>query len=146
MSSMWRIVWSIPLLLLATASASAQYAPLPRYTAAPAYSGYNVSYAIADWRRLRQSSGYSFADYARFLIANPKWPEESKLRLWAERAIRPGENPGTVLAFFAKDAPTTGNGFARLADAHAASGRMNEALAAARSAWASPTLSSTDEQ
>ena len=29
-------------------------------------------YALDDWRTLRQSSGYSFADYARFLIANPR--------------------------------------------------------------------------
>src|SRR4051794_30803183 len=107
MSSMWRIAWSIPVLMLATATASAQYPVVPRYTPAPAYSGSAVSYAIADWRRLRQSSGYGFADYARFLIANPDWPEEAKLRTWAERAIRPGENPATVLAFFANDPPTS---------------------------------------
>ena len=49
--------------------------------------------------------------------------------------------PATVLAFFANDKPASGNGWARLADAYAASGRMAEALAAARSAWASADLS-----
>ena len=107
---MWRIAWSIPVLLSA-ATASAQYSAPSAY--APAYSTQSVSYAIADWRRLKQSNGYSFADYARFLIANPDWPAESTLRLWAERAMRPGENANTVLAFFAKHPPTTGNGFAR---------------------------------
>jgi len=146
MSSMWRIAWSIPVLILATATASAQYPAAPSYTPAPAYSNYSVTYAIADWRRLRQSSGYSFADYARFVIANPDWPEESKLRLWAERAMRPGENAAMVLSFFATDPPATGNGFARLADAYAANGRMGEALAAARSAWGEADLGSDSEQ
>jgi soluble lytic murein transglycosylase len=130
MSSMRRFIWTVPFLLL-TAPVSAQYSTP---YAAPAYSATSVTYAIADWRRLRQSSGYSFSDYARFLIANPGWPEEDKLRRWAERAMRPSEDRGTVLAFFAKDPPTTGNGFAALADALAASGR------AARSAtrWSGP--------
>jgi soluble lytic murein transglycosylase len=144
MSSMWRIVWTLPLLLV-TASASAQY-PAPYRAPQPAYAGVSVGTSFNDWRRLRQSSGYSFADYARFLIANPDWPEETKLRGWAERAMRPGEDAGTVLAFFANDPPRTGNGFARLADALATSGRSAEALAAARSAWASDDLSDTDEQ
>src|SRR5882672_8501381 len=114
MSSMWRIAWSIPVLLSA-ATASAQYSAPTTY--APAYSAQSVSYSIADWRRLRQSNGYSFTDYARFLNANPGWPGEDSMRLWAEKAMRPGENANTVLAFFAIDPPTTGNGFARLADA-----------------------------
>src|SRR4051812_12540043 len=105
MSSMRPFVWIIPL-LVSPATASAQY-PAP-YAAAPNYAATSVSYSISDWRRLRQSSGYSFADYARFLIANPDWPEDTKLRGWAERAMRPGENAGTVLAFFGKDPPTTG--------------------------------------
>ena len=140
---MRRIVWIIPF-LVAPATASAQYAA--PYSAAPNYTAQSVSYAIADWRRLRQSNGYSFADYARFLIANPDWPEEDRMRAWAEAAMRPGENAGTVLAFFAKDPPTTGKGFARLADALAATGRTGEALAAARSAWGEADLGSTDEQ
>ena len=142
---MWRIGWSLPF-LLAAATASAQYPAPANYAPVPAYSGYSVSYAVGDWRRLRQSSGYSFADYVRFLIANPGWPEEDKLRLWAERAMRPGENAATVLAFFATKPPTTGNGFARLADAYAASGRAGEALAAARGAWSEADLGSDDEQ
>ena len=151
MSSMWRAAVFLPLLVLSATSSSAQYQAPPRhaptYLAAPAQvSTVNVGYALNDWRRLRQSSGYSFADYARFLIANPDWPSESTMRRWAERAMRPGENAGTVLAFFATDKPRSGNGYARLADALAASGRMAEALKAARNAWASPDLSGTDEQ
>jgi len=142
MSSMWRIAWSLPLLLGAATASSAQYT---NYAPADASSS-SVSYSIGDWRRLRQSSGYAFADYARFLIANPNWPEESKLRLWAEKAMRPGENANTVLSFFGTKPPTTGNGFARLADAYAATGRSGEALAAARGAWSEADLGTDDEQ
>ena len=140
---MWRIAWSIPAFLAATTAASAQY-PVSSYPVAS--PGYSVSAAIGDWRRLRQSNGYTFADYARFLTYNPGWPEESKLRLWAEKAMRPGENPATVLAFFATKPPTTGNGFARLAEAYASNGRNGEALAAARSAWSEADLGSDSEQ
>jgi soluble lytic murein transglycosylase len=143
MSSMWRVALIIPL-LLGTVSASAQ-APYA-YNPVPTYSAPSVSYSISEWRRLRQSSGYSFASYANFLIANPDWPEQSKLRGWAESAMRRGENAALVLAFFAKDPPKTGNGFARLADAYAVNGRMAEALVAARGAWTSADLSSDDEQ
>jgi soluble lytic murein transglycosylase len=145
MSSMWRAAVILPVLLLAVPSSSAQY-PAASYGAPPAYAAPSVASSLNDWRRLRQSSGYSFADYARFLIANPDWPDEAKLRRWAEASMRPGENPGTVVAFFAQGKPATGGGWARLADAFAASGRMGEALDAARNAWASDDLSATDEQ
>jgi soluble lytic murein transglycosylase len=143
MSSMWRTLVFLPLLAMAS-SATAQYAPA--YTPAPAYAPVNAGAALNDWRRLKASSNYSFTDYARFLIANPDWPNESTMRRWAERAMRPGEAPATVVAFFATDKPTSGNGHARLADAFAATGRMAEALQAARAAWASPDLGATDEQ
>jgi soluble lytic murein transglycosylase len=68
------------------------------------------------------------------------------MRRWAEKAMGPGENAPTVIAFFTKDKPQSGNGWARLAEAYAASGRAADALAAAREAWASPDLSSDDEQ
>ena len=146
MSSMWRAVAFLPVALAAAPSSSAQYgAPAPAQ-AAVTYALPSVSASIGDWRRLRRSSNYSFADYAGFLIANPGWPGESAMRRWAEKAMRPGENTATVLAFFASKPPKTGNGYARLADAYAASGRMTEALGAAREAWASPDLSDTDEQ
>jgi len=118
----------------------------PQPVASPAtYYASDVNGSIQDWRRLRQSSGYAFADYARFLIANPDWPGESTMRRAAEKQMRPGENAATVLAFFQTDKPTTGNGWARFAESLAVQGRNVEALAAAREAWAAPGLSPTDE-
>ncbi len=105
----------------------------------------DVSYALADWRRLRQGGNYSFNDYARFLIYNVGWPDEPAMRRAAERSMRPGESPATVLAFFAAKPPQSGNGHARLAEALSASGRHNEAIAAAKSAWAAPDLGGTNE-
>ena len=145
MSSMWRIAALVPVVLATTPSSSAQYAAPTTYSAPGVYAP-SVAYSLDQWRRLRQSSGYSFADYASFLIANPDWPDASRMRDWAEKAMRPGENAATVIAFFARDKPDTGNGWARLADAYSASGRAADALNAARSAWASADLSQDDEQ
>jgi soluble lytic murein transglycosylase len=148
MSSMRRAAFVLPLLAMAASSSaqsSVQPAYAPAYPAPAARVSSDVDWSIADWRRLRQSSGYSFGDYARFLVANPGWPGETTMRRNAEKAMRPGENAATVLAFFRDKPPTTGNGYARLADALLANGRQAEALAAAREAWASDDLSATDE-
>ena len=146
MSSMWRIAAMIPVLLATAPSSSAQYAA-PGNISAPAYRAtQSVASSLQTWRTLRQSSNYRFADYASFLIANPDWPDEARMRAWAERATQPVENATTVLAFFAADKPKTGNGWARLADAYASTGQMQQALDAARQAWRSASLSATDEQ
>jgi soluble lytic murein transglycosylase len=146
MSSMWRAALTIPLLLATAPSSSAQYVAPGSYAVAPTYPSQNVASALNSWRTLRQSSNYRFVDYAPFLIANPDWPDATRMRGWAEKAMQPGENPATVLAFFAATKPKTGNGWARLGDAYAATGRMAEALDAARHAWSSADLSATDEQ
>jgi len=145
MSSMRHAAFLLPVLVMA-ASGSAQ-APLQQ-SYRPAYPALSndIDWAIADWRRLRQSNGYSFGEYARFLNANPGWPGETTMRRNAEKAMRPGENAGAVLAFFQNKQPTTGGGYARLADALSASGRQAEALEAAKEAWASDDLSATSRQ
>jgi soluble lytic murein transglycosylase len=145
MSSMWRAAVIIPVLLATAPSSSAQYAPPANYAAAPA-SAPSVASSLEQWRALRQSSNYRFSDYAGFLIANPDWPDAQRMRGWAEKAMQPGENSATVLAFFAIAKPHSGGGWARLADADAASGRTADALDAARNAWASADLSAEDEQ
>lgn len=144
MSSMWRAAAILPVVLATAPTSSAQYAApyAPSYN----YAQQGIASSLESWRRLRQSSGYRFSDYASFLIPNRDWPEEAKLRGWAEKAMQPGENATTVVAFFTGDKPTTGNGWARLADAYAALGRSADALDAARNAWGAADLSTTDEQ
>jgi soluble lytic murein transglycosylase len=135
---------------MAAASVQQTSPAAPRAAAAaPATSQtavYDINYALADWRRLRASEGYAFADYARFVNANPGWPGESGIRRSAEKAMRPGENASTVFAFFRSTEPQSGNGWARLAEADLTLGRSAEALAAARGAWVSSDLSQYDEQ
>lgn len=152
MSSMRALGIVAPLLLSTMAAASVQQGQNGAVPAAAAVqatsqaSATEINYALADWRRLRASSGYAFADYARFLNANPGWPGESAMRRNAEKQMRPGENASTVFAFFRTEQPTTGNGWARLAEANLTLGRQAEALAAARGAWLSSDLSKYDEQ
>jgi soluble lytic murein transglycosylase len=150
MSSMRGVALFLPI-LLGTATAGSTQTPGYPARVYPAYGAQqiavaNVNYALADWRRLRQGGNWSFADYARFLVNNPGWPGDSSMRSAAERMMRPGENPATVLAFFAREKPRSGNGYARLIDALVASGRGVEAVAAAREAWAMPDLGPMDEQ
>jgi soluble lytic murein transglycosylase len=136
-------IGSAALAQLAQTNSALPARPAPAATAA---SVTDINYALADWRRLRASDGYRFADYARFLISNPGWPDEARMRRWAEKAMVPGENALTVIAFFKNELPKSGNGHARLAEAFAATGRPTEAAAAARDAWASPDLSADDEK
>ena len=86
-------------LLVGTVSASAQYSAPYAYRPAPTYSAPAVSYAIADWRRLRQSNGYSFASYANFLVANPGWPGETNHAPMGRTSDAPGRKrrPGARL-------------------------------------------------
>ena len=148
MSSMRPIAFLVPLVIGSAALAQlAQTRPAApaRPPAAAATAAYDINYALADWRRLRASQGYRFADYARFLNANPGWPDESRMRRWAEKAMVPGENAVTIVSFFRSQPPETGNGHARLAEAYAATGKPTEAAAAARAAWASADLSIDDQ-
>ena len=133
-------------LLAIAPSSSAQYAPASAYAPASTYTNQGVASSLDSWRALRQSSNYRFSDYAGFLIANPDWPETTRMRGWAEKAMQPGENARTVIAFFAAEKPRTGNGWARLSDAYASSAQDAAALDAARHAWSYADLSSSDEQ
>ncbi|MEO6246996.1 MAG: lytic transglycosylase domain-containing protein [Sphingomicrobium sp.] len=150
---MTRLAFLVPLFLATTAGAAMQVGlvtvpstpPAMPYAVSPYAVPSEIDYALADWRRLRGSDGYTFADYARFIMANPGWPGEVAMRRAAQRAMRPGESPATVIGFFQSTRPTTGNGYARLAESLAASGRPVEALAAAREALGSADLDSYDE-
>jgi soluble lytic murein transglycosylase len=149
MSSMRPIAFLVPLAI--GSAALAQYAQTrpaaPVGSPAAASAAVNdINYALGDWRRLRASQGYRFADYARFLNANPGWPDERAMRRAAEKAMVPGENALTVIAFYRNELPQSGNGYARLAEAYVATGKTAEAAAAARDAMASTDLSLADEQ
>ncbi len=146
MSSMPSAIRFLPFFLLLSANASAQISPVyPRAPLTPSpLAGVDISRSFSDWRWLRHGGNYSFAQYANFLNYNPGWPAETSMRRSAERAMRPGENPITVLAFFRTEKPRSGNGHMRFAEALQASGRGAEAIGAFKEAWAAPDLGSAD--
>ncbi|MEK7343003.1 MAG: lytic transglycosylase domain-containing protein [Pseudomonadota bacterium] len=105
-----------------------------------------IAGTISQWRALQQSDGLSFSTYANFLIANPGWPGEDRMRKLAESGINPDSfDPGQVAAFFARFPARTATGHARNAVALMQLGRMDEARVAARNAWIGGSLTPTDE-
>jgi di/tricarboxylate transporter len=69
MSSMRKIAFLIPLVIGSAALAQLVQTDQPRPAALPAATGSaavnDINYSLGDWRRLRASEGYRFADYAR---------------------------------------------------------------------------------
>ena len=106
----------------------------------------SIAGTISQWRALQQSDGLGFAPYASFIMANPGWPGEDRMRRLAETAINPDSYaPTQVVAFFAQFPPRTPVGHARNAVALMQLGRMDEARIAARNAWVGGTLQPSDE-
>ncbi len=96
----------------------------------------SVGDAVLEWRRLTASNIASFDQLSRFLMANRDWPDAEKLRVRAEKAIAlDSYDPQRTLAFFQAYPPRTPSGDLRLALALNATGRRDEANAAARRAW-----------
>ena len=104
-----------------------------------------VDAAIAEWRSLRRDNNPSFARAARFATGYADWPEANVIRARAEAALDGRADPAQVIAFFRVAPPRTGKGWARLAEAFAATGRGPEADGAARTAWMQPDLSGAEE-
>src|SRR3546814_13302688 len=102
-----------------------------------------------EWRRLNQSDGLSFNEYAAFLLANPGWPGEERMRKTAEGAINLlSYSPSNVTAYFAKYPPLSNSGWARYAVALASSARHGDmaiAQTAARQDWRGVARSVDDE-
>ena len=115
--------------------------PAPSYFAPPALSG-----SLARWNSLRQSDSNPFSSYASFLTAHRGWPGETAMRKSAEKADTAGTSPSQIIAFFRSFPPLTAGGHARLALALLASGQVDEARAAARTAWQSGVLARADEE
>ncbi|WP_428682695.1 transglycosylase SLT domain-containing protein [Sphingopyxis sp.] len=96
----------------------------------------SVGDAVLEWRRLTATNTASFDQLSRFLMANRDWPDADKLRVRAEKAIvLDSYDPQRTLAFFQAYPPRTASGELRYALALNATGRREDANAAARRAW-----------
>jgi soluble lytic murein transglycosylase len=102
-----------------------------------------IGYAISRWEQLAASPRYTFEDYAGFLLSYPGFPDEDKLRGYAEsRLAQEYAAPERVVAYFDRFPPLTNPG--RAAHAMALmSVRPGDAPAAARAAWRGGEMSPT---
>ncbi|HAF42959.1 MAG TPA: lytic transglycosylase [Sphingobium sp.] len=106
----------------------------------------SIASTISQWRALQQSDGLGAATYASFILANPGWPGEDRMRRLAETGISAEVvGPAQVAAFFARFPARSATGHARNAMALMQLGRMDEARVAARTAWIGGPLNVADE-
>ncbi len=104
-----------------------------------------VAQAITRWKTLSSYDSLSFADYSGFLLSYPGYPEEDKLRRFAEKALeRGGAQPGQVAAHFDKVAPLSNAARAQYALALSSLGRA-DAASAALNAWRGGAMSDAAE-
>lgn len=101
-----------------------------------AASDAQIRAAIDTWRRITRSDTLGFATYADFLLANPGWPEEARLRGVAERSINPDvDDPSRILAFFDRFPAQSAQARAVHALTLARLARLDQAREMARLAW-----------
>ena len=99
--------------------------------------------AIERWRLLSKNDGYPFSEYASFLLTYPGFPDEAKIKGYAERALtRETVEYRSLLAYFDRVKPVTNPAKALYALALSASGR-SEARAVALDAWRGGAMSET---
>lgn len=95
-----------------------------------------MGFAIARWKELTASDRFGFGDYTGFVMTYPGFPQEEKLRLFAEKAMaRAPADPTATAAFFDRFPPLSNPAKGRYALALATLGRpqaRREALAAWR--------------
>jgi soluble lytic murein transglycosylase len=107
--------------------------------------GNRVAADLVLWLRLRDGAG-DWDEYADFLRRNRDWPALATLSARAEQRIPDDLAPLAVVRFFAGEAPRTGTGALRLADAFAALGREEEAATIAARAWRELSLNRAEEE
>ncbi len=101
--------------------------------------------AVERWKLLVANPGFSFNDYAGFLLAYPGLPEEAKLRGHAEAALdREIVPPAQIAAYFDRFPPTGNRARAQYALALAALGRP-EANQVGIEAWRGGAMSDATE-
>lgn len=149
MSSMVRTTFGLLLASLAitTTPALAQdAADWDRARAAHAASPVSaMAQAVERWKLLTASDRFPFDDYASFLLSYPGFPEEAKLRSYAERALERESPPAQRLAaYFDRYPAITNAARARQALALFELGRP-EAVELGRAVWRGGPMSDLSE-
>ncbi len=104
-----------------------------------------LAQAVARWKQLSASDRFPFNDYASFLLSYPGFPDELKLRSYAERALERESLPAARIAAFFDRYPAISNGArARQALALFELGRP-EAQELGRAVWRGGPMSDLSE-
>lgn len=91
--------------------------------------------AVERWKLLSSSTRFGFSDYSSFVLSYPGFPDEEKLRRYAELSLeRDFADPSRLVAYFSQKPPLTNLGRAQYALALTQLARP-EAREAARAAW-----------
>ncbi len=99
-------------------------------------AGEKLPAKVLIWQRLTQpGNGASFAEIARFLAANPDWPQTTMLRRQAESAITAATPAEDVLAWFNRNPPLTTMGRVAMGEALIETGADEAAFELLRKAW-----------
>lgn len=108
-------------------------------------AGDAAGHSLLTWLRLRDGAA-RFEDYIAFMADHPDWPAQADIRAAGERSIPKGYAPADVIAYFASDAPRTGLGALRLAEALKAQGQSEQAEAVVVTAWTDLRLSASGRE
>ncbi|MFV0643650.1 MAG: lytic transglycosylase domain-containing protein [Sphingomonadaceae bacterium] len=104
-----------------------------------------MSEVVRRWETLSSNSQMGFDDYASFLITYPGFPQEDRIRRYAENALeRQSVSPERLVTYFDAQPPLTNPARARYALALATMGR-SEARDVARQAWRGGKMSTPAE-
>lgn len=101
-----------------------------------------VTAEVIAWLRLRAGDA-DFAEYQAFVHAHPTWPGLDGVRKAAELQIPKGYDAAQVIAWFRDNAPQTGEGATRYAEALMTSGQIEKAHEILRTAWLDLGLTDT---
>ncbi|NBX03739.1 MAG: lytic transglycosylase domain-containing protein [Alphaproteobacteria bacterium] len=105
---------------------------------------------LITWQYLLDvDSGADFAEISRFIRENPDWPNQKKLNIRAEMALRDGNTPDAdVIAWFGDRMPLTGVGKRALAEALAHTGNSTDEkiIYLLRDAWRNGDFEEAQEE
>ncbi len=105
----------------------------------------DMAMAIERWKILSRTDAGDFSSYAGFILSNPGFPSEEKLRRNAEKTLdRESIDSSRLVAFFDRKPPLTNAALARYALALSAMGR-SEAKAKGLSAWRGGSMGDASE-
>ncbi|MET1754622.1 lytic transglycosylase domain-containing protein [Novosphingobium sp. RD2P27] len=101
--------------------------------------------SVEQWRTLVANSRLGFGTYASFLMSYPGYPQEEKIRGYAEKALSSeSPDPGMLVAFFDRFPPLSSEAAGRYATALTYM-RRPDAAEKAVAAWRGGSLSANDE-